>query len=274
MYYRNELLRILKDEKNIVNRMYMNEISLQLRKLEKALAKSPEEKDFFSEVAYAMNNFSQQLDNPKYQYNRSTKNGFRKNSAILSSSYIDDYIESIFVNQKILRNKGVVWGKQSFSMNVQFDPYNLSMMEKDLRFDFKESPQFLQLTQKIDFQFRIFGKKTFEKYEVVLPLIVFHSFKNLYETDLINIEHYADKAKKSLGKSRTIIICESIDPNILPDVKCPYIDTVFILRKQKISSKQKDISADVLQAIYEKIDEYLYKGEKEIEQFERIGYIT
>ena len=274
MHYRNELQKMLKDEKNIVNRMYLNEISLQHRKLEKALTRSPKESGFFDEVAATMTNFSQQLDNPKYQYNRSTKNGFRKTSPILSSSYLDDFIDSLFAEQKILKNKGVVWGKQSFSMNLQFDPYNLSMMEKDLRFDYKESPHFLQLTQKIDLQFRVYGKKTFEKFELVLPMLVFHSFKNLYETDLIMIEHYAEKAKKSLGKSRNIIICESIDPNILPDVKCPYIDTVFILRKQKISNQQNDISADVLKAIYDKIIQYLYQGEKEIEQFERLGYIT
>ncbi len=274
MYYRNELQRILKDEKNIVNRMYLNEISLQLRKLEKALAKSPREEDYFTEVAAAMSNFSQQLEISKYQYNRSTKNGFRKNSNILSAIYIDDYIDSLFGSQKILKNKGVVWGRQSFSMNLQFNPYNLSVMDKELSFDYRLSPSFLQLTQKIDFQFRISGKKNFEKFEVTLPLIVFYTFKNLLETDLINIEHYAEKAKKSLGKSRIIIVCESLDPNIVPELKSPYIDTVFILRKQRIGGTQNEISADVLKAIYDKIEEYLYKGESELEQFEKIGYIS
>jgi hypothetical protein len=273
MYYRNELQRILKDEKNIVNRMYMNEISLQLRKLEKSLAKSPEEEDYFPVVAATTTNFTKHLENPKYQYNRNTKNGFRKNSVILSALYLDDLINSLFANQKILSNKGVVWGRQSFSMNLTFNPYNLSIMEKDLCFDYKQSPTLLQLTQKIDFQFRVSGRKTYQKFEITFPLLIFHTCKNLYDEDLIKIEHYANKAHGSLNKSRTFVICESIDPNVLPEVKCSYIDTLFILRKQKVGGNN-EISAEVLRAIYDKINEYLYLGESEIELFERTGYIT
>lgn len=275
MYYRKELQRILKDEKSIVNRMYMNEILLQVRKLEKELNRSPESEDYFTAVAREMTNFTRHLDNPKYQYNRTTKNGFRKNSAILSASYLDDYLMSLFAHQKILKNKGVVWGKQSFTMNLLFNPYNLSRMEKDLCFDFKQSPILLQLTQKIDFQFRVTGKRNFQKQETTLPLIIFYTFKNLYEEDLINIEHYTGKAKQSLNKSKTILICEAIDPTIVNDINSSLIDIVFILRKQKITSKTKnEISSEVLQAVYNKINEYLYQGEKELEIYEKAGYIT
>lgn len=274
MHYRNELQRLLKDEKNIVNRMYLNEISIQLRKLEKELLRSPDQENYFLHVAEELSNFTKHLDNPKYVYNRSTKNGFRKTSAILSSIYLDDLLDSLFRRQKILKNKGVVWGRQSFSMNLLFNPYNLSVMEKDMRFDYKVSPPFLQLTQKVDLQFRITGKRLFEKYEITFPFLVFHTFKHLYEEDLIRIEHYADRAIKSLSKSRTIIICESIDPSIVPDVKCSYIDMVFVLRKQKINSKQNKISAEVLQTLYEKINEYLYQGENELEMYEKVGFIS
>jgi hypothetical protein len=273
MYYRNELQRLLKEEKNIVNRMYLNEISLQLRKLEKELIRSPEEEDYFISVAEALTNFTEQLNNNKYQYNRTTKNGFRKTSPILSPIYINDLLNSLFARQTILRNKGVVWGKQPFSMNLEFNPYNLSIMEKNMQFDYKDSPIFLQLTQKIDFQFRVSGKRTFEKYGVTLPLLIFHTFKHLYEEDLIRIEHYADKAKQSLNKARTIIVCEAIDPSIVPDVKCSFIDIVYILRKQKIGSKVNRISSEVIKAVYDKINEYLYQGEDEKELYEKIGYI-
>lgn len=273
MYYRNEIQRLLKDEKNIVNRMYLNEILLQVRKLEHAFSKSPEEEDYFFMMSETLSHFSQQLENPKYQYNRNTKNGFRKNSVVLSALYLEDFLDALFAKQKILKSKGVVWGRQSFSMNLIFNPYNLSIMEKDLCFDYKQSPQFLQLTQKLDFQFRITGKKVFQKFEVTFPLLIFFAFKNLYEEDLIKIEHYADKAKKSLSKSRIMIICEAIDPAILPEIKCSYIDNFFVLRKQKIGTKHNLISADVLKTIYVKINEYLYQGEEEGKLFEKVGYI-
>jgi len=263
MFYRDELMKMLKEEKNLVNRMYLNEIALQLRKYEAALAASPDSEGYFNRIADAMTVFTNHLDNPKYKYNKNTQNGFKRGVSILSSLYIDDFIDTVMNRQKIIKNKGVCWGRQSFTMNMRYDFRTFSEIEKELIFDFKKSPTALQLTQMLDFQYRVSGKKTFSKYEIVLPLITIYTCKNLVEEELIRIGFYAEKAKLALEKAKTIIICETIDSNFNTDAKCHFIDAIYILRKQRLQKKQDIIYYDVIKSLYEDLMYTIYHCDDE-----------
>lgn len=274
MYYKENLEKQLKEEKNIVNRMYLNEILLQLNKFEKALKAEIDSKNYYKQLAEVMSTFTQQFEDPKYQYNHSTKNGFPRNSLILAPIYLDDLINSYMDNQPILKNKGVKWGYQHFNMNLYFNPQNLNQIEENLNYDSRPSPKFLLLSQKIDLQFRTYGKRVFQKTEVILPLITFFTYKHFDEEKLIRVAHYSAKAKESLKKSHSIVVCESIDRNIISDVKNSQIDNTFVLRKQVDEKHLADaISEDVLKAIKEKIDDALYKEDNKIECIEKTGFI-
>ncbi len=263
MFYRDELTKLLKDEKNLVNRMYLNEILLQLKRYESALANESDSDRYFEKIADAMTSFTTHLENPKYKYNKITQNGFKRSSPILSAIYLDDFIESIMRRQKIIKNRGVVWGKQPFSMNMRYKFTSFNDIEKDLTFEQKKSHYVLQLSQKLDFQYRVAGKRAFSKHEVTLPLITIYTYKNLVEEELIRIGYYAEKAKKTLEKAKTIVICETIDGNFDIDAKCHHIDTIYVLRKQRLQKKQNIIHSNVIKVMYEDLVHYLYNYEDE-----------
>jgi len=273
MRYRNELEKLLKDEKNIVNRMYLNEIAIQLKKLEAVIAKPIDEDGYFDTLATMLNNFTKQFENPKYQYNKTTKNGFNPDSQIMSSIYLDDLIDVFMNDQPILKSKGMKWDNQPFSMNLNFNPHNLEDSKQDLTFDSKLSPTLLQLTQKIDLQFRVVGKRVFQRAEVILPIIIFQTCKNFTEEDFLRINYYSGQAKKSLKKSRTIIVCETIDKEVTSEIKGSYIDSLFVLRKQVSNRSLKEISSSILKDLYSRVNDYLYEDDCEVEKIIEKGYI-
>jgi len=254
MFYRDELNRLLKDEKNIVNRMYINEIDLQLRKYEAVLRKSAADSNYYQAIAEALTVFTSHLENPKYHYNKTTKNGFKRYSPLLSSLYIDDFISSLLKQHDIIKHKGVSWGRKSFTMDFRLAPKSFDTMEKELSFSSKMSPVFLQLVQTLDTQFRLTGKKLFQKCQLTLPLITFNIYKNF-------------------KNSKMVVICETIDPNISFDFKQSAIDVVFILRQQKTQKKLNFVHADVIRSINEHIKEYLYDCPDDNVIYEKTGIL-
>ncbi|MFA5498629.1 MAG: hypothetical protein WCX83_03840 [Candidatus Cloacimonas sp.] len=274
MRYRNELEKLLKEEKNIVNRMYLNEIAIQLKKLESALTDSPDSEDYFDHLASMLNNFTKQFENPKYQYNRTTKNGFKRDSVILSSLYLDDLIELLISDQAILNNKGIKWEHQPFSMNLFFTPHYKEGSKQDLTFESKPSTPLLQLTQKIDLQYRVYGKRVFQRAEVVLPLLIFQTYKNFTEEDFIRIDYYSAKAKQSLRRSKTIIVCETVNKNVVPEINGSHIDSLIILRRQVSSSKLEPIKSEMLVQLRDQVNNYLYQDECEVDKIIERGCIS
>jgi len=192
----------------------------------------------------------------------------------MSSLYIDDFINSVIRRQKILKNKGVNWGKQSFSINLKIKPRSFSDMERNINFTYKDSPNFLQLTQKLDVQFRAAGRKNFSKYTIYLPLVVFVIHKKLHADEMIRLNYFAQKAEESFNKSKMIIICETLDVNFNYDDLSSCIDFIFVLRKKKSAKRNGIIHPDVIKAICDKVEQFLYKNLDNEPDLEKTGYLV
>lgn len=274
MIYGNDLKKLIKEEKNIINRMYLNEILLQYRKLEEVFNQEADDYDsYYDSLAAAMTSFTDYLESKRYNYNRTSKIGLKKSSPVLSSSYLDDLLSTIVKRQSILTNKGVEWGKQPFSMDLMFAPESFCAMEKDPNFCCKDSPYFNQISQKIDLQVRATGRKKLSKITVTLPLLIFIVHKKLHSEDMIRIEYYARKAKETFSKSKLIVICETLDVNFSEESLDPSIDVIFILRKRKAMRRNGTIHADVIKALSERINSYLYEQTDEENNYKDTGII-
>lgn len=254
MFYADLLDKMIPKEANPVNKMYLNELKLKWKSFEKI----QDEKKLTNEVVVkAFNKFLKNLNSPKYSYFKETKKGFKRDSEVFSSLYLDDLI-SIFLSRKsILKNLGIKWGRQSFSTGMNFNPISFGEMEKSPNFEIEESPLFLSLIQNMDFQFRITGKRKFKKYQIKFPLLVFHTFVNLDHNDLIRSEYYANMAKATFRKVKTIIVTETLDKELTPDVRSLPIEAVFVLRKQYNNENLKPISVDVVDRLSGMIDSLL-----------------
>ncbi|MDY6915682.1 MAG: hypothetical protein SVM86_05170 [Candidatus Cloacimonadota bacterium] len=272
MFY-EEMLADLMNRKNTnpVNKMYLHEINIKWKNFAK-LAES-KEKPANEELVSALEEFINAISNKKYRYKPGSKNGFTKHSPIFSALYLADLITIFIERTGFFNNKGVSWGFQQFSKNICFDPSNLNTMHKDPGFCYEKSDPVLQLAQNLDFRVRPTGRRDMHKAQLVFPLITFHPFRNLTEQDFERCQTYANEAKKTFAKSKTIVICETVQEKFIPELKYSSIDVIFVLRKQFMRKKINKIDPGVLYIFEKKLNSYLFEEESLSEQFQNKGYL-
>jgi hypothetical protein len=226
-----------------------------------------------TQLVEALNEFTTSIKNRKYRYNNSTKNGFKPDSVLFSSVYLNDIISLLVKRNRIVAKKGISWDIQSFSKNLKFNPQNLGVMDKDLRFEQEMSEKLLCLAQSLDFQFRIKGMKNFKKFDIIFPLIVFFPMKNLDESSFIKAEHQTRQAKDTFERSKSIIVTETIERNFVPDFDNSVIDAMFILRRQTKGHELNPISVEVVEKMEKKITEFLTENEVVSTNFIKEGFL-
>jgi hypothetical protein len=270
MYYGDLLENLLKEEKNPINRMYLNEIKIKWINFEK----EAESKDISNEILLkALNNFLKTLSNKKFKYVASSNKGFKSDSALFTPYFIDDLV-SVFMHKKnILTHAGISWGKQSFTTGLSLNPISLRDLEESPNLEYGDSPEFLMLTQQIHFQFKLVGKHRFNKFLFHFPLVVFHTFKNLTQDELIKTEYYANMSLRTFPKAKNVILTETLDRSVTPDVRSLPFDSIFVLRKQFKDGELNPISIDVVNALEQKIDSFLAERYDVTENFLETGVI-
>lgn len=269
MFYKDILEELLEKEKNPVNSMYLHEIGLKWKNFEKAAA---EKKGSNENLVNALDKFIKAISNRKFKFNKVSEKGFKENSNVFSNYYLNDLISILMNRRKILSHLGIKWGFQVFNTNLKFNPVSLCSLEKNPNFEQSVSPQLLQLTQEFDFQLRVCGKRNFKRHKLVFPLIVFHTFTNLTDINFIQTEYYANMAKTTFEKSKTIIVTETLEEGFSPDIKSSQIDSICVLRKQYISGSN-DITLDAVDALDHKIKQLLTEENGVLADFTKTGII-
>jgi len=271
MYYSEGIKELINDRKNPVNRMYLHEIMLKWQSFEK---KAEKYNDVSNEnLVKSLNTFISAISNNKYKYNAATKNGFKPDSPIYSSAYLDDLLTVFIKRTEIYTNVGISWGYDAFSTELKFNPANLCSMSDHPKFEYYSSAKILHLAQKLDFQFRVTGKRRFNKHQLVLPLILFFTYKNLTEKNYITIEYYANQAKATFEKSKAIIVTETLDDDFKPDISNSPFNSIFILRKQYRSGKNNSIQLDVVNKLEKRIKAYCTESTNNGYNFFKSGVI-
>ncbi|NQT65739.1 MAG: hypothetical protein HQ554_06130 [FCB group bacterium] len=250
MFYNEILRKMLNEEQNPVNKMYLHEINIQWEKFTKAVEESNGSN---KKIVEMLNVFRDAIVNNKYKFNKLNSNGFVNESPIFSVNYLHDLVYVIMKRQSIIEHTGIVWGCGKFNMNYTFSPISFNTLEKDLQFKQSTSPEVLFLGQKIDLQYRSTGKRNFEKHESILPLIVFHTYKILRKENMLYLDNLAGLSKNALSKSRTIILTEKLEKDFIPDLSPTNIDHVCVLTK----GSNKEISLEVVGELEKLINEIL-----------------
>ena len=270
MFYDDVITEMLEDKSNPVNSMYLHEINIQWKNFIKAIKGKNTSNE---QMVQALNLFLKALSNKKFKYNPVTKNGFKEDSLLFSAMYLNDMISVFIKRTGVTENKGICWNYGAFSANLRFNPPDFNAMRKYQKYEQDDSVKVLQLCQKLDFQFRITGTRNFDKYQITLPLIVFHSFKNLTEDDFTKTEYISRNAKTTFEKSRSIIVTETLAEDFVPNLKASPIDMIFILSKKFQSFGINEISTDVVDALENKIVKYIFEKEEKNEEFKISGVI-
>ena len=270
MYYGDLLENLLKEEQNPINRMYLNEIKIKWLNF----VKEAETIDISNEILLkALNNFLKSIGNKKFKYIAASDKGFKPDSALFTPLYIDDLVSVFMKRKKILSHSGIAWGKQSFTTGLSLNPISLRDLEESPNFEYGESPEFLMLVQNIHFQFKLVGKHRFNKFLLHFPLVVFHTFRNLTQDDLIKTEYYANMSLRTFPKAKNVILTETLDQSVTPDVRSLPFESIFVLRKQFNEGDLNPISIDVINALEHKIDSFLAERYDITENFLETGVI-
>jgi len=250
MFYSEILSKMLKEETNPVNKMYLHEINIKWSKISKAVESSSGSN---KEIVEMFNAFRAAIINRKYKFNKLNSKGFIEESPLFSVNYLHDLISVIMKRQSIIDHTGIFWGCGKFNMNYLFTPTSFNTLEKDLKFMQSSSPEVLFLGQKIDLNYRVSGKRKFEKHVILLPLVAFYTFKILRKEDMAYLNHLAGLSKNAFSKSRTIMVTETLEEDFIPDLTSTNIDHVCVLTK----GNDKKISVDVVNELEKLIDEII-----------------
>ena len=273
MFFIKKFEEIEEQEKNPVNKMYLQELLLQLKDFTKLDDVENDEKKY-EKIAEVITKFVNSLSNPKYRYNSQTTNGFKPNSPIFSSIYLDDIIHLLLKHQPILKRKGVIFDKTSFDANIRFKPSKLINIDKEPMLLFEKSEEILQIAQKIDLQYRPSGKKSYNKYSLVLPILLFSTQRILTKDKLNTAIKVLNKAKQSFEKVKLLVVCEALHPDFFPNMKIQEIDSVFVLRKQFYSQRLQPIDPTLLKKLEERIDYLLQDYDIDYREIVKAGIIT
>ncbi len=178
--------------------------------------------------------------------------------------------------QPILKNKGIVWGHQNFHTNIRYEPRTFFDIQSQPMLKYAESPQFLMLAQDIEFRYRVscsVKTQKFHQYQLKLPLIIFHTVKNLTMKELLEFGVYARMAKETFSKAKTIIVTETIEKGFVPNLADSKVDSIFILKKNVPTQEFCELQIDMVNALEEKISDYINERRTNEEMILKKGII-
>lgn len=254
MFFGNMIEEMLKDKRKPVNSMYLHEIKLKWGYVEKAIEQHADTHEN-GPIVEAMNKFIKAINNKKYYYNPKTENGFKRTEPIFSTYYLDDLISLLIQRSGIENHKGIEWGKKKFTTSIKFLPKNFAELEHNPKFRMTESPEVLQLIQNIDIQYRISGKRNFFKYQISLPLMIFHTFHSFSQKDFIALDYEARVAKSMFDTAKTYIIVECLTDEFIPQLNNTAIDGVFVLSRKINAENPVEIDTSVVDLLEEHIND-------------------
>lgn len=271
MFLKELLEDLNKHERNPVNKMYLHEINMKWDKINDYF-EDKKELDF-EKIASILDNFSQISQNKKYKYSQSEKKGFKKNSPLFSAIYLNDLVHLLVRKHPIIKKTGIKFGFYKFDTNLKFNPHDFLKMKRQKMLVYNQTSRFLQLTQKIDIQYRVNGKKNFFKYNLYLPIIIFNTYSQLNENDLKKMIYTAEQAQAIQGKARVVLITETLAKGFKPNITGTGINSIFVLRKQSIQKKVNAIAPDVIKNLKIKIDKLLAQKSENIDKQIKQGII-
>jgi hypothetical protein len=159
-----------------------------------------------------------------------------------------------------VKEPGMSWGFNSFSYDFNlsgFSPQRSSLSPEIFKL---QTPPVLSLTQKIDLQYRISGKRNFTKTEIVMPYLLFFAYKSPRTEHLFMIEHYARIAADISRAVKVFIVCET-----LTDCQsCEFGDlpiSIFALRDLNHKTNNLQLSIEIIDKLDIAIKEALLPKE-------------
>ncbi len=248
------LKETLRAESNPVNRMYLNELILNWKKVQTILDNDQTENQIVRYISH-LNIFQSMLLNPKYSLSdHKSKTGFPMNHKIFQPYFMHDLIEIILKPTGILDNPMFSLKEQSFNFNIRYNSESFLESIQKPSFCYETTEKVYSLCLQLDLNYRPSTKKVFSKDKVNMPIMVFYIVKMMNKYDLYNIHALQHQIKTSNPNAYFAVMCEEMTEDIVDKIDS-IKPILYIFRKIINTESLKELSLDVVLSLQDSIME-------------------
>ena len=255
MLYLNKITECLRTELNPVNKMYLNELILNWKKVESTFDQDSESP--ITMIVNTVSEFTQYLAQPRFMWSEKKNSGFLPEHDIYQSYYLIDIIEKLLYSSGIEQN--------SECLKISIKPFTSAIkLENDTYRNQSGRPVLnslnsasnLSVSLEFDVQYRLIGKRNFVKLDLCIPLMVFYIDKYYNEQSFIEIKKLQEDTKNLNSNALLFCITESVDKRYIAQYE-EIKDILYVVRANFKNSGFNQLQPQVFLKIFSKIANFI-----------------
>ena len=257
MLYKEKLAHCLKTEQNAINKMYLNELLINWKKVEAAIE---EAKEFpVSAMISAISAYTKNLTVAKFKYNPTKKCGFAEDHDIFQGYYLYDIVEKILDVAGIKEGKqGIVIKNKAFNTGFRLERNSYKKIVEKPKLEQFTSSKYLNVGLEFDFNYKLTGKKHYTKTMFYVPLIVFYIDKYYTERSFEEITQLKKDIKAINPRALLICLTESVERRLLSSY-AEIAKHMYVLRANYKDDEYNDMQPQVGLSLYNKLHSFVRK---------------
>lgn len=271
MLYGDKLKECLKIEENPINKMYLNELILNWKKVENAVEKQNDSP--ITTIVSAVSDYTKHLSNPKFLYNDERNCGFTPDHTVFQSFYLYDIAEVLLYEAGIRdTHEGLIIRNRHFHTGFRLENDIYEVHSQKPNFEFFTSETYLNAGLEFDFHYRLMAKKFFNKTKLYIPLIVFYIEKHYTVKSFEKIEQLKKDMVVLNPNAMLICLTESVDKSLI-NYYTPIQDYLYVLRCNFKGDPFNPLQPQLFLSLYNKLHNYATKEMPSYERFVPFGHI-
>ena len=270
MLYKEKILNALKNETNVINKMYLNELLINWNKVENAIAENNDSP--ISTMITAISAFTKILEAPKFKYNQEKKGGFNDDHCIFQASYLYDIVD-VIINHAGINNdeeQGLLIRNNSFQTGFKLQRNSFTKNVDKPRYEILNSQKCLHVALEFEHSIKLISKKNHFKTKLYIPLICFYIEKVFTKRSAELIIQLKEDAAKLNQNAVVWAVTETIDKKYL-DQFIDFEDFLFVLRPNKNENEFNELQPMVALNLLDKLTKFITKDDNAIEHILHYG---
>ena len=265
MLCKDKLTQSLKNEQNIINKMYLNELLINWHKVETAFHLNKNSR--LSVMINAISAYTKNLTNPKFRYTSAKKFGFTEDHDVFQGHYLYDIVETIVKEAGIKEGKNSLYIKNKpFHKSIKFENFTYKKGTDKSKFEFYSTGKYYHVGIDFDFNYKLINQKYYNKAKLSVPLIVFYIEKHYNDKSFEEIKQLKKDTIAINPNALFICLTESVDrkyTKYYEEIK----EHLYILRANYKDDPYNDLQPQVALALFNKIYNFTYN---ELTTFDKI----
>ncbi len=262
----------LKNEKNQINRSYLEEIKKCYGAWRGAIdaLKGERNKRGITKLVAGLNAYKDFVDQPKFRKEKGNQNGFTSQSK-LHSTVIEEFMYHLLSAIPTLAGKHLEYGPTNAYSNLYFAPANLQSFETKGGLTINTKDQDFAISKKVKLFTLLPSAGEPESCDIHIPVVSIECKTYLDKTMYEGSVATAEKIKRGNPYSLFLIVTETYEVSADVDPAYSEIDQIYVLRKQSNRDKKKPIQADIVEDLYKSVESHLSASWRDVGQKIKAG---